>query len=67
MATHLKEFHNGLSCKLIDHVEGTWTIGGAGIVAQIEIVVLGKLQADAIQNRETAKAAVEDANGAGTT
>ena len=65
MTAHLEEFHNGLTRKLIDHVEGTWTIRGSGIVAQIKIVVLGKQLADAVQDSESAIAAVKDTDRTG--
>ena len=67
MATHLEEALHGLARKLIDHVERTRSVRGSGIVTQIEIVVLGKLLANAVKNGKSAVAAVEDADGAGTT
>ena len=65
MAPHLKESLHGLARKLVDHVEGTWAIGCAGVVAQVEVVVLGKQLAYAVKDGETAVAAIEDADGAG--
>ena len=61
MATHLEELQDGLARKLIDHVEGTRSVRGTGIVAQIKIIVLGKLLADGMQDGQSAVAAVEDA------
>ena len=67
MTAHLEEAQHGLSRELIHHVETARTVWGTGIVAQIKVVVLGKLLADAVKNRKSAVAAVEDADGAGTT
>ena len=67
MTAHLKKPQHSLARKLIHHVEASWTVWRTGIVTQIEIIILGKLLADAVQNRESAIAAVEDADGAGTT
>ena len=67
MAAHLEEAQHGLARELIDHVEGTWSIGCTGVVAQIKIIVFGKQLADAMQNGESAVAAVEDADGPGLT
>ena len=67
MAAHLEEAQHGLARELIDHVEGTWSIGCTGIVAQIKIIVFGKQLADAMQDGESAVAAVEDADGPGLT
>ena len=63
MATHLEQFHNGLPCEFIDHLEGTGAIGCTGIIAQIQIVVLGQQLADAMQNGQSPIPAVEDADG----
>ena len=63
VAAHLEELQHGLARKLIDHVERTWSIGCAGVVAEIKVVVFGKQLADAMQDGEAAVAAVENANG----
>ena len=67
MATHLEELQDGLTRKLIDHVERTWSIRGTGIVAQIEIIVLGEQLTDAVKNGESAVSAVENADRSWTT
>ena len=67
MATHLEEAQHSLARELIDHVEGTWSIGCTGVVAQVEVVVLGKQLADAMKDGQTTVAAVEDADGAWAT
>ena len=64
VAAHLEELYYGLARKLIDHVERTWSIGGAGVVAQIKVIVFGKQLADAVQDGKPTVAAVEDADGA---
>lgn len=66
MATHLKQFDNGLACELIDHVEGPRTIGCTCIVAQIDIVVLGQQLADALKNGQSAIAGIEDTDRSGS-
>ena len=66
MATHFEELYDGLARELIDHIEGTWSIRGAGIVAQIEIIVFWEYLADAVQNSESTVSAIEDADRAGT-
>ena len=64
MTTHLEEFDDGLACKLIDHVKRTWSVGGTGIIAQIDVVVLGKQLPDTVQNGQPTVSAVEDTDRA---
>ena len=66
MATNLIQFDDGLACELIDHVEGPRTIGCTCIVAQIDIVVLGQLLADALKNGQSAIAGIEDSDRSGS-
>ena len=62
MATHLEELDDCLACELIDHIETAWAVGGTGIVAQIEVIVLGKQLTDTVQDGQSAIAAVENAD-----
>jgi hypothetical protein len=48
MAAHLEQTDYCLTSKLIDHIERTASIGGTGIIAQVEIIVLGQQLADAV-------------------
>ena len=41
MAAHLEESFDGLSRELVDDVEGTWSVGCTGIIAEVQVVVLG--------------------------
>ena len=63
LAAHGEEFLDGLARELIDDIERPRTVGCAGIVAQIQIVVLWQLVADAVKDGQSAVAGVEDANG----
>ena len=63
MATLFEELEHGLPGELINHFEGTRTIGCTGVIAQIEIVVLGELLAYFVQDGESAIARIEDADG----
>ena len=65
LASHLKQSLYGLTCELIDHLERTGTIGRTGVVAQIEIVIVGQQLAYAVEDGESSVSAVEDADGAG--
>ena len=62
MAPLLEESLHGLARKLIDDIEGTRTVRRTGIVAEVQVVVLGKQLADAVQDGQSAIAAVEDAD-----
>ena len=64
MATHLEEFHHGLTRKLIDHLETAWSVWGTGIVAQIKEIVLGEHLTDTMQNGQSTIATVENADWA---
>ena len=61
---HLKEPDDGLTGKLIDDVERTRSIRCTGIIAQIQVIVLGKQLADAVKNGKSAVATVKDADRA---
>ena len=54
--THLEEFFHGLEREFIDYVERTCAVRGTGIVAQIDVVVLGKLFADGVKDGQSAVA-----------
>ena len=64
MAAHLKKLYDSLTGELIDHLETARAIRRTGIVAQIEIIVFGLHLTDAMQDGQTAIAAVEDTNRA---
>ena len=63
LAAHGEEFLDGLARELIDDIERAWTVGGPCIVAQVQIVVLGKQLAYAVQDGQSAIATVENADG----
>ena len=48
--------------KFVDDVERTRAVGRTGIIAQIEVVVLGQQLADAMQNGQPTVSAVENAD-----
>ena len=64
MAPHLEKPLHRLTGKLVDDIKRTWAVGSTGIVAQIQIIVFGEQLANAMQNGESAIAAIEDADGA---
>ena len=63
MASHLKETLHSLAGELINHIEGTRAVRSTGIISKIQIVVVGQQLTDAIQNGQTAIAAVKDTYG----
>lgn len=62
-ASGIEEMAHSLQGELIDALEGTGTVGGTCVVAQVEVVVLGHELADFLQNGEAAITAVKDSNG----
>ena len=57
----VEEVTDSLEGELIDNLEGTWTVRGTSIIAQVEVVVLGHELANLLKDGETAVTAVEDA------
>ena len=62
MATSLKQVTDRLERELVDDVERAGAIGGTGVVAEIEIVVLWQGPANLAQDSQSAVAGIEDAN-----
>ena len=60
MASHLKQALHGLAGELINHIEGTRSVRGTGIITQIQIIVFGQQLTDAIQDSQSAISAVKD-------
>ena len=60
---HLEQLDDSLSRELIDHLKRARSVGSTGIVAQIHVIVLGQQLTDAVQNGQSAVAAIEDSNG----
>jgi hypothetical protein len=58
-ASTLKKELHGLTGIFINHVEGLVTVRGAGIVAEIQIVVLGQLPQERPQYGQPTKAGIE--------
>ena len=52
---------HGLERELVDHVERARAIWSAGIVAQIQVIILRKQLAYLAENRQTAVAGIENA------
>ena len=50
VAAAAEEVLHGLARELVDHAKRAWPIGGTGIVAQIQIVVLGQLLAYGVED-----------------
>ena len=65
MASQFEQTADGLQGKFVDDVEGARAIGGTGVVAQIDEVVLGERFPDFAQDGEASVTGVEYADGAG--
>ena len=60
---HLKEAQHSLTGELVNDFERTGTVGCTGIIAEVQVVVLGQQLAYAVQNGQSAVAAIENADG----
>ena len=63
LATHVEQFAYCLQRELVDDLETACSIGSTRIVAQVQIVVLGKHRLYLTQNGQTSVAGVENAYG----
>ena len=63
LTSHLEKTFNGLTSKLIDYIERTSAIGSTGIVAQVEIVVLGQQLTNTMQNGQSAVSTIKYSYG----
>ena len=64
MAAALEKRFNGFQRIAVNHVEGAATVGGAGVVAKIEVVVLRQKLLNLPENGQSAISGVEHADGA---
>ena len=58
-----EEVHDGFAGEAVDGVVGACAVGGAGVVAEVDVVVVGLGFADLVEDGESAEAGVEDADG----
>ena len=61
LATHIEEFLHGLARKLVHYLVRARSVRRAGVVAEVEIIILWQQLANAVQNGKSAVSAVEDA------
>ena len=62
-AAQREEFGDGFARELVNHVERARAVGGAGVVAEVDVVVLGQQAAHLVEYGEAAVAGVEHADG----
>ena len=65
LAPHLEQLENSLAGELVHNLEGTRSVGRTGIVAQINVIVLGKRLTYLAKNGQAAVAGIEHPDRAG--
>ena len=54
MTTHAEESSDRLTCKFINYIEGTWTVGCSCVVAKIKEIILRQQLTHSVQYCQTA-------------